>query len=250
MSGGDGTFVAPRRAWRGVRVIVTHRGVRGHSKAPYDRCNLGMHVGDDPLAVARNRADVAALAALPSAPAYLDQTHGIDVAERDGTEPAGPVPQADAALTRRPGVVLAVLTADCLPIVLAARDASAVAVVHAGWRGLAAGIVERAVSRLELAPGALRAYIGPAISAANYEVGDEVRAALQADAVAAGGGFAATRPGHWSCDLPALAAARLLELGVTDVETGAPCTYADPRFYSHRRDGVTGRFATYAWIEP
>lgn len=231
-----------------VRASVTTRDVAGASKPPFDAFNLGSRCGDEQAAVAVNRAALVEALALPSSPLWLRQVHGIEVFDAD-REAASGEPEADAAVTHRAGVVLAVLTADCLPVVFCADDGSAVGVAHAGWRGLAAGVLEATVARLRVPPQKLVAWIGPAIGAASYEVGAEVRAAfVDADASAASA-FAPTRPGHWLCDLPALARRRLAHAGVARVHGGDFDTFTDTRFYSFRRESETGRFATLVWIE-
>lgn len=235
-------FVRP--AWdapANVRVVATTRSL-GASTGTYAENNLGDHVGDDPVAVAANRAALVRTLALPAAPRWLAQVHGtrvVELADASGVE------EADGAIARAPGVVSAVLTADCLPVALALDDGSAVAVVHAGWRGLARGIVERGVSRLG-EPARIVAWIGPAICAACYEVDAPVRDSFYGDDHAH---FQPTRPGHWQFDLAGAAAARLRRAGVARVSPSGLCTACDPRFYSHRRDGRTGRIATLAWIE-
>ncbi len=238
---------------RGVRACVTTRVLEGRSAGPYARFNLGEHVGDDADAVAANRRALRALARLPASPRFLRQAHGTAIVELDGREAGPEVSEADAAVTCTRGVVLAVLTADCLPVLVADAAGTVVAAIHAGWRGLAAGIVERAVARVAALAGhdaALHAYVGPAISRSRYEVGAEVRDALLAADAAATAAFEATRPGHWLCDLPLLAGRRLARAGVARITQSGICTHTDPRFYSHRRDGVTGRFASLIWLEP
>ena len=241
-------FVAPD--WPvppSVRAAVTTRLLPGASHAPFDAFNLGTRCGDEPAAVAANRAALVDRLGLPSAPLWLRQVHGIEVFDADAGADASE-PEADAAVTHRAGVVLAVLTADCVPVILAADDGRAVGVAHAGWRGLAGGVLEATVAALRVPPDRLVAWIGPAIGAASYEVGAEVRAAfVDADAGAAVA-FAATRPGHWLCDLPALVRRRLGAAGLARVHGGGFDTFADARFYSFRRDRETGRFATLAWI--
>jgi hypothetical protein len=229
---------------RGVHVFTTcRRG--GVSRGPYASMNVGAHVGDHPEHVARNRALLRAR--LPGEPFWLEQVHGTVVAE-PGRDLG--VPVADAAVTTRPDTVLAVLTADCLPVVLAVDDASAVAIVHAGWRGLAAGVIDAAVSRLKVPPERLLAHLGPAIGPAWYEVGADVRGAfvdVDPDAATA---FHDASPGKWYADLYTLARRRLAALGVPRVHGGGHCTFTDhARFFSFRRDGITGRMATLAWIE-
>lgn len=245
--------------WRppgGVRAAFTLRS-GGASAAPWDSLNLGAHVGDDLLAVVHNRRRVAQALALPAEPRWLSQVHGTAV-HRAGAlarsapsdaAPSGSVPVADAAVTRETGVVLAIMVADCLPVLLAAEDGSVLGAAHAGWRGLVAGVIERTVESMDQDPSRLHAWLGPCIGPRHFEVGDDVRQAF----LAAGDGpsaFEATPAGRWLCDLPALARARLARLGVTRVAGGRWCTVADPvRFFSHRRDRQTGRMAALLWRE-
>jgi YfiH family protein len=235
------------RALPRVRAAFTLRG-GGVSMAPFDSLNLGAHVGDSPSAVAENRRRVRARLHLPAEPAWLEQVHGTRVADLDA--PGEPQSAADAVLTRRPERVCAVQVADCMPVLFAARDASAVAVAHAGWRGLAAGVLEATVAKLALAGGGLIAWLGPAISARHFEVGGEVREAFLQQDAAASGAFAPNDRGRWQCDLGALVRQRLAALGVTEVSGGGWCTYADPaRFFSFRRAGRCGRMAALIWLE-
>lgn len=186
---------------------------------------------------------------LPSEPCWLAQVHGTAVHDADIGE-AGK-PEADAAVTRRCGRVLVLRTADCLPVVLAARNASEVAVAHAGWRGLSAGVLERCVAAMRTPPGDIAAWVGPAIGPESYEVGAEVRDAFIARDPGAVVAFAARRPGHWLCDLILLARRRLAALGIDDVAGGEYDTFArGDLFPSFRRDGTPERLATYVWIEP
>ncbi|MCE5231876.1 MAG: peptidoglycan editing factor PgeF [Mizugakiibacter sp.] len=231
-----------------VRAAVATRAAPGVSVAPFGPCNLGARSGDDPAAVAANRAALADALALPSAPLWLRQVHGTRVVDADAAAPGGE-PQADAALTRTPGRVLAILTADCLPLLFARDDGGAVAAAHAGWRGLSAGVLEATLGALAAPPARVLAWLGPAIGAASYEVGEEVRAAFVDADPGAAIAFAPTRPGHWHCDLEALARRRLAAAGVTRVHGGGFDTRADPRFHSYRRDGArSGRFASLVWI--
>jgi YfiH family protein len=162
----------------------------------------------------------------------------------------GQEPEADASVTSTPGTVLAILTADCLPVVFAAKDGSEVAVAHAGWRGLAAGVLEATIAAMETPAHRLAAWMGPAAGPAAYEIGAEVFEAFVSRDPRAEAAFAPTRPGHWNVDLYALAKQRLADAGVTDVHGGGLCTISDPRFFSHRRDRRSGRMATLAWIAP
>jgi len=207
--------------------------------------NLATHVGDDAAAVAANRRRLRATLDLPAEPAWLEQVHGHAVAVLPGNIP-GP---ADAAVTFTPGQVCAVLVADCLPVFLASRAGDRVGVAHAGWRGLAAGVVEATVAALDCEPGSLVAWLGPAIGPDAFEVGGDVREAFIGRDPGAAGAFRAGRAGRFLADLPALARRRLAALGIHDVRGGGLCTHADPaRFYSYRRDGVTGRMAALAWL--
>jgi YfiH family protein len=229
-----------------VRAGVTLR-TGGASRAPFDSFNLAAHVGDEAVAVAANRARLAADLGLPGPPLWLEQVHGTRVVVHDGTPP----PAADAAVAFGPGRVLAVLTADCLPVVFASEDGGCIGIAHAGWRGLAAGVLEATVAALGVASGRLSAWLGPAIGPAAFEVGPEVRAAFVDADPAAATHFAPNARGRWQADLPALARRRLRGLGIGRVEGRADCTHADPdRYYSYRRAAATGRMATLVWIVP
>jgi YfiH family protein len=232
-----------------VHTAITLRSLHGLSKPPFDACNLGAGCGDDPLAVEHNRNRLPALLDLPERPRWLRQVHGTEVFEADAAESASVgEPQADAAVAHRSSRVLAVLTADCLPVLLCAEDGSAIGIAHAGWRGLAGGVIEATLARLAVPPQSLLAWLGPAIGPRSYEVGADVRAAfVDADAEAASA-FVPHRPGHWLCDLYALARRRLAAAGVHRIFGGGLDTFADPRFYSYRRDRTTGRFASLIWI--
>lgn len=215
---------------------------------PFASLNLGDHVGDDPDSVARNRARVLERLGLPAEPLWLSQVHGCEVALA-GTAPRGCI--ADAAVARAPGQVCAVLTADCLPLLLCDRAGLSVAAVHAGWRGLAAGVVEQAVGALGADPGQVLAWLGPAIGPDAFEVGAEVRELFLAADPGAGEAFRPGPGGRWLADLGVLAARRLERIGVRAVFGGGLCTYSDPsRFFSYRRDGVTGRQASLIWLSP
>jgi polyphenol oxidase len=238
-------------AWgapRAVRAAFTLRG-GGVSAAPFDSLNLATHVGDRAAAVTENRRRMRARLELPAEPVWLEQVHGTHVADLDAVADAARSP-ADAVMTRTRGRVCVVQVADCLPVLLAARDASVVAVAHAGWRGLAAGVLEATVASLGVAPQQLLAWLGPAISARHFEVGGEVREAFLARDPGAGTAFELNTRGRWQCDLAALARRRLAALGVADVCGGGWCTYADrARFFSFRRDGRCGRMAALIWLQ-
>ncbi len=219
----------------------------GHSRAPFESFNLATHVGDSSAAVARNRALLRRELALPAEPLWLEQVHGRQVADAAF---AGLRPAADASISRDTGGVCAVLSADCLPVLLCDRAGSAVAAAHAGWRGLAAGVLEATVEALGVAPPQLLAWLGPAIGAQAFEVGEEVRAAFTTLQAEAGAAFQARPDGRWLADLYRLARLRLGAVGVTAVYGGQWCTYSEPeRFYSYRRERQTGRMASLIWLQ-
>lgn len=218
----------------------------GTSTGPFHSLNLGTHVGDEPGAVAENRARLRRSLALPAEPLWLDQVHGTAVAVHDGR--AG-LPRADAAVAFEAGRVLAVLTADCLPVVLAATDGSRIGIAHAGWRGLAAGVIEATVAALGSDGPGLIAWLGPSIAPQDFEVGEEVRAAFTDSDPGAAGAFVPNPAGRWQADLTALARRRLAALGVGSVGAASGSTRAaDERFFSYRREARTGRMATLAWL--
>ena len=229
----------------GVRAAFTLR-TGGVSAAPYDSFNCAAHVGDDAAAVAENRRRLCERLALAQAPTWLEQVHGTRVAVLSGSpEPLAP---ADAVVTRVAGRVCVVQVADCLPVLLASRDGAAVGAAHAGWRGLAAGVLEAAVRALGADPGEVLAWLGPAIGPGAFEVGSEVREAFLQAGPAAAAAFTPNARGRWQCDLTALARQRLEALGVRQIYGGSWCTYADPaRFFSYRRDGRSGRMAGLIW---
>lgn len=233
-----------------VRAAVSTRQGPGISTGLYGRLNLGARAGDAPEAVQANRLATQQALDLPRAPHWLQQVHGIAVVDVDDAR-VGAEPVADASVTRRAGEPLAILTADCLPVLFCTIDGGGVAAAHAGWRGLAGGVLEAALRSLPAAPGQVMAWLGPCIGMASYEVGDEVRDAFVASDAEAAGFFEATRPGHWLCDLAGLARHRLLAAGIGSVHGGGFDTRIDDRFYSYRRDGVqSGRFASLIWLAP
>jgi YfiH family protein len=228
-----------------VHACCTTRG-GGVSTGVYGSLNLGDHVGDAPGRVARNRALLRAALALPAEPLWLNQVHGCAVVQTGGLVTG---PAADAAIACRPGSVCAVLTADCLPLLICDRDGQHMAAVHAGWRGLAAGVIEATLSALDAPCGDLLVWLGPAIGPAAFAVGSEVRAAFLGADPGVASAFQAGPDGKWFADLFALARHRLARAGVTQVYGGTDCTYSDPeRFFSYRRDGITGRMASLIWI--
>ena len=235
-----------------VVAVSTTRHAPGASLPPFERCNLGARSGDDPATVAGNRSGLVAALALPSSPWWLQQVHGAEVlrvtSALSAPLPVEHEPAVDAAVTSVRGVVLAVLSADCLPVLFAAADGSLIAAAHAGWRGLAAGVLEATIAEMDCAPGDLHAWLGPAAGPQAYEVGAEVRAAFVDVDAGAAPAFTLTRRGHWHMDLYALARRRLSAAGVRQVSGGGQCTISDRRFYSYRRDGRTGRMASLIWL--
>lgn len=246
-----------------VRAFVTTRE-GGVSEGEHGTLNLGMRCGDDPARVAANRRAVQAH--LPAQPAWLVQVHGTAVADLDdgdatvsgsgdatnsaGGERTASPPVADAAVTSRPGRVAVVLTADCLPVFLCREDGSRVAVAHAGWRGLAAGVLENAVAALGEDAARVHAWLGPAIGPDAFEVGPEVREAFVGVDDAAAGAFRAHRDDRYLADLYALARGRLARAGVTSVSGGGFCTYTESeRFFSYRRVRESGRLGAFIWID-
>ena len=231
-------WAAPAR----VKSLMTTRA-GGVSQAPWAGLNLGDHVDDDPAHVAANRARLRQQ--LPGEPGWLRQVHSARVVEL-GREPD---PEADAAFTRERGQVCAVLTADCLPVLFCDRAGSVVAAAHAGWRGLAAGVLEASVAALQCEPADILAWLGPAIGPKVFEVGEEVREAFVSDLPVAVTAFVPGQPGKWLADIYELARLRLARVGVRQVHGGGLCTYTDAeRFYSFRRDKTTGRMASLIWL--
>jgi polyphenol oxidase len=224
----------------------------GVSRAPFDSLNLGRSAGDEPVAVDENRRRFAA--ALGGArPVWMSQVHGVQVRRLKSADPAGAaVDAADAAITTEPGVACCVMVADCLPVLFAAPDGLGVGAAHAGWRGLAGGVLEATVAALSeaaaCAPHRLQAWLGPCIGARQFEVGADVLEAC------GGGAHFVARPRpdgamRWLADLPGLARARLHAVGVTQISGGDWCTVEErSRFFSFRRDSVTGRMAAAVWL--
>jgi len=230
-----------------VRAVSTTR-TGGVSAAPYDSLNLGARCGDDMRSVQRNRDRLTAALGLATAPRWLEQVHGtrvVDPASASGE------PRADAAVTATPGAACVVLGADCLPLLLCDRAGTRVGAVHAGWRGMAAGVIEAGIAHMDTPASELIAWLGPAIGPRAYEVGPEVRDALAADlGQVALATFAPSPTGRWLADLYALAQLRLARAGVSSIHGGERCTLGEPRaFFSHRRDGSTGRMASLVWID-
>lgn len=232
----------------GVKSLMTTR-FGGVSQAPYDSFNLGDHVGDDPAAVAANRAKVCAK--IGTVPVWLNQVHGtrvIDVA--DFSSATNIQPEADAAFSYKPDVACVVMTADCLPVLFCDAAGTVVAAAHAGWRGLLAGVLEKTVDAMDVPGENIMAYLGAAIGPDVFEVGDEVygefvkrdQSSLQA--------FSQSGPGKWFCDIYSLACQRLQSKGIQRIFGGGYCTLTDTqRFYSFRRNAITGRMASMIWKE-
>jgi YfiH family protein len=276
---GELQFITPRwLAPRGVRAAFTLR-TGGVSVAPYDSLNLGAGIGDSDEAVAENRRRVRESLGLAGEPVWLEQVHGVEVVEigasatagvhgrgatgREGAGSAGVVaaggpgvaggfapPRADASVTRAVGQVCAIRVADCMPVLFAAVDGSAVGAAHAGWRGLAGGVLEATIRRLGAPASQLVAWMGPAIGPGHFEVGDDVRTAFLARDKDASGAFVANARGRWQCDLYALARRNLTALGVQEIFGGGWCTFEEAdRFFSYRRHAQCGRMAALIWRE-
>jgi hypothetical protein len=228
-----------------VRAAATLR-TGGVSRGAFASFNLGSHVGDDPAAVAENRRLLKAALGLPAEPAWLNQVHGTNVVEAatHSTPPA-----ADGSVAFATGQVCAVLTADCLPVLFCDRQGTRVAAAHAGWRGLAAGVLDATVRSLATPPSQLLAWIGPAIEPEAFEVGPEVREQFLARDPGNSAAFTINGRGRWQADLYTLARRELARLGVADVFGGGLRCYADSeRFFSYRREAQTGRMATLIWL--
>jgi YfiH family protein len=227
------------RAWQTIRA-------GGVSPAPYDSLNLGDHVGDRPENVQANRASL--LSRVPAVPCWLNQVHGSAVVDADQ---ARGIPEADAAVARQAGTVCAIMTADCLPVLLCDRQGRVVGAAHGGWRSLAGGILENTVAAMQVAPGELMAWLGPAIGPDAFQVGPEVRDIFRQHDPAADSAFKADGSGKYLADIYRLARQRLQALGVKDIYGGNCCTVSQSdRFFSYRRDGVCGRMATLIWLAP
>lgn len=230
----------------GVGSLITTRN-GGVSPAPYHSLNLGDHVGDDAANVAANR--TALRDHLPAEPAWLQQVHGTVVVDAASVAP-GSVAQADASFSRTPGTVCAIMTADCLPVLLADRTGTVVGAAHAGWRGLCGGVIEATVQAMNAPAANLIAYLGPAIGPDAFEVGGEVRDAFLAHDIHAVEAFTPIGDGKYLADIYQLARQRLAALGITEVYGGDYCTVIDrERFFSYRRDQVTGRMASLIWLK-
>ncbi len=242
MNGFEAKWPAPSsvRTW-----VTTREG--GNSQSPYDGFNLATHVGDEEEQVIVHRQQLQQQTGLQQQPQWLNQVHGTTVIETPFE--LAEIPMADGCWSTQPQVPCAVLTADCLPILLTNRSGDQVAALHAGWRGLAAGVVAQGVQRFGNSREEMLVWIGPAIAQSSYEVGEEVREIFCQQDARAEGCFTPSPDGRWFASMVDLAKLRLQQIGVEAVYGGEWDTYGDQRFFSYRRDGVTGRFATLIWIE-
>ncbi|XOV78516.1 MAG: peptidoglycan editing factor PgeF [Aestuariibacter sp.] len=240
MSGKGLQLVTPKwSAPETVRAFSTTR-FGGESLPPYDSLNLGLHVGDDPQHVRGNRQKLP----LPAQPTWLQQVHGKYVVELNHNDSCTLI--ADASYSSTPGVVCAIMTADCLPILLCNKQGTFVAAIHAGWRGLQQGIIASTVARYRGDVSELMLWVGPGISQDKFEVGEDVKKAFPSFSEAF---ITATTPDKYFADLPAIASQQAQNCGIEHVSTAQLCTFSQPeRFFSYRRDGKTGRMGTFIWI--
>lgn len=243
----DGRWLIPQwPAPARIHALCTLRQ-GGVSRVPYASFNLAAHVGDDANAVAANRERLINMADLPAMPLWLNQVHGTNIVEANDVDTGT---EADACYTNTSSLICAVLTADCLPLLMCDRNGRTVCAVHAGWRGLAAGVIESAVAALDVNGRDILAWLGPAIGPDVFEVGDEVRQQFLKDDPAAQDAFRPSPGGRWLADIYRLARRRLMRQGVEKIYGGEWCTYSDTEhFYSYRRDGKTGRMASMIWIQ-
>lgn len=227
-----------------IKAIQTTRA-GGLSRTPYKSLNLGTHVGDFACDVAANRQRLSPF--LPSEPVWLNQVHGVQVMD---ASLANCVEEADATFSKKVGTVCTVMTADCLPVLLCDTEGTVVAAAHAGWRGLCQGVLEATVMAMQTPPEKLMAWMGPAIGASVFEIGDEVRAAFIVKNAQAAQAFTPISPNKWLMDIYQLARLRLKAVSISQVYGGDFCTYTDQtRFFSYRRDGITGRMASMIWFD-
>ncbi|CAM2940807.1 MULTISPECIES: peptidoglycan editing factor PgeF [Pseudomonas] len=239
----NGWLIPDWPAPAGVKACVTTRA-GGVSLAPFDSLNLGDHVEDSPEAVLENRRRLTAAFAIQ--PAWLRQVHGVVVVEAD----PGQIAEADGSWTDTPGIACTAMTADCLPALFCNKAGTRVAAAHAGWRGLAAGVLEAAADSLDVAPADILVWLGPAIGPKAFEVGPEVREAFMQQLAQTAEAFVPSHnPGKFLADIYQLARLRLAARGITAVYGGGLCTVTDPRFFSYRRSPRTGRFASLIWLE-
>jgi YfiH family protein len=237
-----------------IKTMITNRH-GGFSQPPFDSLNLGSHVGDDPTTVQKNREALKVV--LPNEPIWLNQVHGTQVIDADCRNDWSDVPSADASVTSTPGKVLAIMTADCLPVLLASSDGKVVGAAHAGWRGLAAGVIEQTVALMRIkqtqqaqTQSDIIAYLGPAIGPHAFEVGSEVRDIFMVQNPASAACFEQLKEnGKYLADIYGLATLRLNALGVEQIQGGDECTLQNPDYFSYRRDQQTGRMGSFIWIE-
>jgi YfiH family protein len=237
-----------------IKTMITNRH-GGFSQPPFDSLNLGLHVGDEPSKVHKNREALKVI--LPNEPIWLNQVHGTQVIDADNTNACLEVVSADAAVTTTLGRILAIMTADCLPVLLASRDGKVVGAAHAGWRGLAAGVIEQTVALMrakqnsqDRAQSEILAYLGPAIGPHAFEVGSEVREIFMAQNPSSAACFERLQEkGKYLADIYGLAILRLNALGIEQIEGGDECTLQNPDYFSYRRDQQTGRLGSFIWIE-
>lgn len=229
-----------------IKAFTTTR-LSGYSQGAYEGLNLANHVKDSVSDVEKNRQLLVEQLALPAEPVWLEQVHGVNVVDSVNlTQPL----VADASCCDQPGIVCAVLTADCLPVLICNRQGTKVAAAHAGWRGLQAGIIEATIKAMQEPPENLLVWLGPAIGPQAFEVGEEVRQVFLHDMPETGTAFTASRQGHYLADIYQIAKIRLNKMNIHSVSGGEFCTYTDKQhFYSYRRDGNTGRMATLIWME-
>ncbi len=228
---------------KNVRSLITTR-VGGVSVGAYASLNLGDHVGDDAQAVKQNRAALKKI--LPAEPCWLQQVHGSSVLALENYQ--APV-EADASVTQSEHLICAIMTADCLPVLLCDELGTSVGAAHAGWRGLNAGVIENTVAQMQCPPARLMAYLGPAIGPQRFEVGGEVREAFLRNDAQAAVAFSEQADGKFLADIYLLARQRLGKAGVTRIYGGQFCTVEEHRFFSYRRDKTTGRMAALIWLE-
>jgi len=245
--GGAHQFIIPDwPAPENIRAAVTTRK-GGYSQSPFNSFNLGDHVDDDPETVKKNRRLLNEILSLPNEPAWLEQIHTTNVVNAEKVEGSA---RADASYTAQKNAVCVVMTADCLPVFFCSEDGSEVAVAHAGWRGLAAGILEATVEKMNSPAQAIMAWMGPAIGPDNFEVGEEVRDAFMQQNSETENAFQKNKKGKWLADIYSLARVRLKQSGVQNISGGGFCTYQNAeQFFSYRRDGKTGRMGSLIWIK-
>jgi polyphenol oxidase len=228
---------------KNLRALITTKA-GGVSTGAYASMNLGDHVGDDAQLVKQNRAALKKY--LPAEPCWLRQVHGTSVLSLEKySEPV----EADASVTQESNVICAIMTADCLPVLLCDESGITVGAAHAGWRGLCNGVIEKTVAAMQCKPANLMAYLGPAIGPKKFEVGSEVREAFMRHDIQADKAFSKIAGNKFLADIYELARQRLRQASVTRIYGGEFCTFDDERFFSFRRDKITGRMASLIWLE-